>query len=456
MTSNRRSGSRAFRCAGLPARLARFTVVVGLAALVVAGPARAAAPGVAATVPDTTTPARRIGVWTHSAEGTAEFEVLREAAVAFNRAQVEYRAEVYPSINRNYEDRVHSAAATGSLPCVLEVDGPFLYAFAWSGYLQPLDRFVSPALLADFLPSVVAQGTYEGQLYSLGQFDSGLALWGNRRHLRAAGVRIPTVEAPWSLAEFEHALERVTALDDVDYALSFNVHVRTNEFYSYAFAPILQGFGGDLVDRQDMRSARGVLDGVRSVAAMRRFQHWFARGWTRAVFDRADDFDTGRAALSWIGHWKYAAYRRALGDDLVLIPMPDFGRGITTGMGSWNWAMSSTCRHPGGAWKFLERLLSTKEILRMTAANGAVPARQSALARSSLYGPGGPLRVFARQLETGAGVPRPATPGYGSIRNAFSRAVGAIIVGADVESELARAAAAIDDDFAKHQGYQRP
>ncbi len=441
--------------AGLPARLARLAAI-GLVALVAACPAVAAGPDAAAVHDEPPSQLKRIRVWTHSGEGTGEYESVRRVATAFNRSQGDYRVEVYPSTSRDYEDRVHSAAATGTLPCVLEVDGPFLYAFAWPGFLQPIDRFVPPELLADFLPSVVAQGTYEGRLYSLAQFDSGLAIWGNRRHLRAAGVRIPTVEAPWDLAEFEHALERLSALDEVDHALSFNVSVRTNEFYSYAYAPILQGFGGDLIERGDLRSARGVLDGERSVAAMKRFQHWFERGWASAVFDRADEFETGRTALSWIGHWKYPMYRKAFGEDLVLLPMPDFGYGIKTGMGSWNWAMTSTCPHPAGAWKFLERLLSPEEILRMTNGNGAVPARRSALARSPLYGPRGPLNLFARQLEIGAGVPRPATPGYGTIRNAFSRAVDAIIVGADVEAELARAAATIDEDFAAHHGYQRP
>lgn len=401
-------------------------------------------------------PAIEIAVWTHAAENTGEFDRVRRAAEAFNRSQRGYRAAVYPALNRNYEERVQSAAATGTLPCVLEADGPFLYAFAWPGYLQPIDRFVPPAMLADFLPSVVAQGTYAERLYSLGQFDSGLALWGNRRYLRAAGVRIPSVAAPWSLAEFENALQRLSALKGVDHALSLNVYARTNEFYSYAYAPILQGFGGDLVDRSRYRSARGVLDGPQSVAAMKRFQQWFQRGWTKAVLDRSDDFETGRVALSWMGHWKYSPYRKTLGDELVLLPLPDFGRGIRTGMGSWNWAIASTCPHPDGAWQFLEHLLSTGEILRMTNANGAVPARRSALARSPLYGPHGPLRVFAQQLAAGAGVPRPATPGYGAIRDAFSRAVAAIMAGADVQTELARAAAEIDDGIAKNGGYPAP
>lgn len=412
--------------------------------------------GLGAGNPLAAAPAIEIAVWTHSAERTGEFDKISEAAEGFNRSQRIYRVAVYPALNRNYEDRVQNAAATGTLPCVLEVDGPFLYAFAWPGYLQPIDRFVPRAMLADFLPSVVAQGTYAGRLYSLGQFDSGLALWGNRRYLRAAGVRIPTVAAPWSLSEFEDALQRLSAVAGVDYALSLNVHARTNEFYSYAYAPILQGFGGDLIDRSRYRSARGVLDGPQSVAAMKRFQQWFQRGWTRAVLDRTDDFETGRAALSWIGHWKYTAYRKALGDDLLLLPLPDFGRGIRTGMGSWNWAIASTCPHPAGAWQFLEHLLSTGEILRMTNANGAVPARRSALARSPLYGPHGPLRLFAQQLAAGAGVPRPATPGYGAIRDAFSRAIATIMAGADVQTELTQAAARIDDDLARNGGYPAP
>lgn len=397
-----------------------------------------------------------ISVWTHSAAFTAEFEALHDAAEAFNRSQRGFRAEVFPSIYRNYEDRVQTAAMTGTLPCVLEVDGPFVYTFAWPGYLQPLDDFVPRGLLDDLLPSIVAQGRYGGHLYSLAQFDSGLALWGSRRHLQAAGVRIATVDEPWTLAEFEEALARLATLEDIDYPLSFNIHVRSSEFYSYAYAPILQGFGGDLIDRADSRSPRGTLNGPNSVAAMKRFQQWFAHGWARAVFDRPDDFETGRAALSWIGHWKYPVYRRALGDDLVLIPLPDFGHGIKTGMGSWNWTISSTCPHPAGAWKFIEHLLSRAEIVRMTGINGAVPGRRSVLAHSPLYGPHGPLRVFAQQLSAGAGVPRPSTPGYGAIRNAFSEAVEAIIAGADVQTELDRATLRIEEDIARHRGYPWP
>ncbi len=401
---------------------------------------------------------KTIKVATHEDVDFPEFDVLKKAAQAFNRRQNRYRIEIIttPALSMNYESWVHREAATGTLPCLLDFDGPLLAAFAWPKYLQSIDRFATPELLHDFLPSIVAQGTYQGRLYSLAQFGSGVGLWGNRRYLRAAGIRIPTLQSPWNLAEFEDALAKLTALDSVDYAINFSLYNGVeDEFYSYAYAPILQSFGGDLIDRRSYRTAKGVLDGPQSVEAMKHFHRWIKKGWTRVVFDRSDDFQKGKTALSWTGHWGYRIYRKALGKDLVLLPLPDFGRGIKTAMGSWVWGISSTCGNPEGAWAFLAYLLSPKEIVRMTNVNMAMPARWSALAQSPLYGPRGSLRFFVHQLDMG-GVPRPATPAYGTISKAFGKAVSNIVAGADVQSELSQAADTIDQMIAAHRGYPYP
>jgi multiple sugar transport system substrate-binding protein len=394
-----------------------------------------------------------INVWTHEAANTPAFAALKVGAEAFNRAQQTHRINIVPSFSRYYDERVQSAAATGTLPCVLDIDGPFVPVFAWRGYLQSIDKFVSKALLDDLLPTIIVQGTHNGRLYTLGQFESGLGLWANKRHLARVGARIPTIKAPWSLTEFEQALDRLTALEDVDYALDLALYARRGEFYSYALAPILQGFGGDLVSRGANPSAQGVLDGSQSVAAMTRLQHWFKEGWTRAVFDHADDFEKGRVALSWTGHWKYPSYSAALGQDLVLLPLPDFGHGVKTGMGSWGWGITSTCRDAAGAWAFLDYLMSTREIVRVTQANGALPARKSISVHSPLYGSGGRLHVFADQLNAGFGVPRPRTPGYSTISRAFASAVSKIIAGADVQTTLEEAASHVDAEFARNRGY---
>ncbi len=396
---------------------------------------------------------RTITVWTRAAFSAVEAEIIRESAASFNAMQRRYRVDVQALNYRNYHEWVHSLAVTGTLPCVLEMDGPLMAEFAWPGYLRPLDPFMSQRMREDFLPSILAQGTYRGHIYSLGQFDSGLGLWANRRHLEAAGVRMPTVAQPWTLTEFERALASLARVRGVDYPLSLALYTGTSEFFAYAYLPILTGFGGDFIDRKTYRKSLGVLDGPASVAAMTRLQSWFRKGWTRADYAHDNDFEKGRNSLLWSGHWRYAELRRALGDDLVLLPLPDFGHGLKTGMGSLSWGITSTCPDPAGAWGFVSHLVSPAEILRMTNANGAVPARRSALSRSVLYGPGRPLQVYVQQLFSGAGIPRPATPNYSIISREFSKAVEAIIAGKDVQAELTRAARAIDEDIAANRGY---
>ena len=396
-----------------------------------------------------------ISARTHSDPRSPEFELVKQAADAFNRRQHVYRVEFESSQRRDYANWVHRQAANGTLPCVLDLDGPFLAEFAWPHYLQPIDRFVPRAMRADFLPSILAQGSYQGKLYSLGQFESGVVMWGNRRYLRAAGARIPTLRAPWSLAEFEQVLARLKGLKELAHPISFSFfNGRGNEFFSYGYTPILLGFGGDLIDRAPGGHAKGVLDGPRSVDAVAHLKRWYAAGWA-STSEQPSDLGEGKIALYWNGHWAYRNSRKALGDDLVLLPLPDFGHGIKTGMGSWNWGIASTCKNPDGAWAFIAELMTSESILRMTNLNGAVPARRSALRRSPLYGANGPLRLIVQQLELG-GVPRPITPAYGTISRAFRAAVDTSVRGGDPQAELSKAAAAIDQHIDAYQGYPYP
>jgi multiple sugar transport system substrate-binding protein len=423
-------------------RLFLTLLILATAALMVSGqPADAAATK------------RIFTVWFNAGLGNA-LKAMELNIEDFHKAQDTYAIEMTLVPEGAYTDRILAAGKTGDLPDLLFFDGPTAAYLAWLGYLQPIDRFVSEALKADLLPSIIAQGTYNDRLYALGIYDSGLAIYANRTYLAKAGVRIPTVAQPWDLTEFEAALGKLTALDAVDYALDMKINYGRGEWFTYGFSPILQSFGGDLIDRKTHRSAKGVLDGPQSVAALERFQSWFQKGWSNPKPAGDDDFYGKRkAALSWVGHWMYSKHTEALGDDLVMIPMPDFGHGPKTGMGSWTWGISSSCRHPEDAWTFLEFILGPDKILRWTTLHPGVPARKSALAQSALYKPHGPLHLYVQQIEAGWAVPRPATPAYAAITGAFAEAIEQIVRGADVQTTLNQAAKAIDQDIEGHQGY---
>ena len=399
-----------------------------------------------------------ISLWFHG--GTAdETEAMRAQIDRFNNSQGDYKV-VMTEIpggavaGSGYNDAVNAAAVAGDLPDILDLDGPNLYNYAWAGYLLPLDDFVSSTLRRELLPSLVDQGTYQDRLYAIGQYDSGLALVGRVSLLEKAGVRIPTaIDDAWTRAEFLDALSKLQQLPEVAYAIDLKMNYGAGEWFTYGFSPVVQSFGGDLIDRSDYQSAEGVLNGPEAVEAMTFLQNIFEEGYSIVSPPDDNEFVNGRAALGWLGHWMWNTYRDQFGDDVVVIPMPDFGEGSATGMGSWAWAVSSQTENPDAAWAFLEFILQPEEILSITNINGAVPGRTTAFEQSPLYVEGGELNVFVQQLQGGVAVPRPKTPAYPAITSAFYTAMDNIIKGADVQTELDAAVDKIDADIQENDGY---
>lgn len=396
-----------------------------------------------------------VEVWFHSAQ-PAERETLKDQIRRFNEGQSDFRVCLTVIPEGAYSGQVQASAVAGNLPDLLEFDGPYVYNYVWQGILLPLDDRLPDAVREDLLPSILAQGTYRGALYSVGTFDSGLGLYGRRSLLTKAGIRVPEdPSGAWSAAAFEAALAKLSENDPDGRVLDLKLNYPGNEWFTYAFSPPLWSAGGGLIDRKTHGAADGVLNGPASVSALERIQGWFQDGYVDPNLDDAA-FTEGRVALSWVGHWEYARYRDAWGADLAVLPLPDFGRGTRTGQGSWNWGIPKSSRRPKLAMRFLAFLLEPEQVLAMTKANGAVPATRGAVARSELYGPGGPLRLFARQLLEGYAVPRPRTPAYPVISSAFAGAFHDIRNGADVREALDGAARTIDQDIRMNRGYPDP
>jgi len=354
-----------------------------------------------------------------------------------------------------YEDFIVAAAASGDLPDIIDMDGPFLYNFAWNGFVQPLGNCVPDGSLDDFLPSIISQGTYNGELYSLGAFDSGMGIWAKRSVLEANDIRIPeTSEDAWTVDEFDTIL-RTLQDSGISSPLDIKWFYGAGEWRPYGFAPIIQSAGGDIINRSDFQSAEGALNGPEAVAAMTTFQTWAQDGLLD--LEAVDDtpFIEGDVPLSWVGHWMYGAYKEALGDDLVLVPLPDFGTGSKAGMGSWNYAMATGDADPDAVWAFIEFVTSPEQVKIIADAESAVPALRSVLAADPTFQPGGDRYLYVLNLEAAPDIafPRPATPAYGAIRDAFSDALADIVAGADVQETLDKAVAEIDADIAANDGY---
>ncbi len=384
-----------------------------------------------------------LSVWAHHGQ-PAENEALRAIVAAFNVAHVSegLQAEITFFPDRQYNDKVQMAAVAGNLPDVLDIDGPYVAVWAEDGLLHPLDAYVSDELRADFLPSILTQGTHNGRLFALGAFESALVLYYNRDITRAAGLDPPERFADaWTWDEFLTALDQVKP--HADLPLSLHMDERADEWFTYAFSPLLWSNGGRLI-APDGRTVQGVLDDPRNVVALSQWQELFQREFAQASSADPNPFadPSKRVAFDWTGHWMLSAFEQVEGLNFGVTPLPTFGDQRAAACGSWCWGVSAQAAEPDQAWKLLRWLVHPEHgVAPIVRANGAVPARRSAFAALPEYEQM-PRRLFREQLESAAR-PRPRTPLYPTLTREFARAVRDIAGGASVAESLSNAADAV-------------
>lgn len=395
-----------------------------------------------------------VTIFSHSGTGREQAALLASID-GFNESQSDVVAVLRFADEGDYNDELQRQATAGELADVVAIDGPLVASFATQGALAPLDGLLDPATIEAALPSLRTQGSWDGRLWALGAFESGLGLFADRAQLDAAGVRVPTgVDDAWSGDEFTEVLAALAEFDDDGLVLDLKRNYGASEWLTYGFAPLLTSAGGGVLDPETGR-ATGALDSAMSVSALADIQTWAG-----FVDDNADDaaFVERRVAISWVGHWEYPRYAEALGDDLIVLPLPDLGLGTRSGQGSWTWAIAADADHEAASAAVIDWLLSAAQITAMTDANGAIPGRRALLAASPMFGPNGPLALYANQLaeacdpeEPHAGcvtVARPMTPAYSLVSTAFALAVDAVLDGESPTDAAVDAASRIDAGLA--------
>lgn len=387
-----------------------------------------------------------ITLWTHSAGNEGEMEVISQMISDYNASQNDYEVIRQDFPQDAYNTSVQGAAASNDLPCILDVDAPIMPNWAWNGWLVPSG--LTDADVADFLPSAV--GRYQDQIYSVGYWEATTAMFSRRSVLEGLDIRIPTVAQPWTAQEFADAERRLKESGTFQHAVDWGPSDQS-EWYTYAYSPLLQSFGGDLIDRKTNESADGVLNGPRSLAFTQWFQQQFTQGYAPSsnAQDRTE-FENGRVAVQYSGVWGYLRNAEAFGDDLVVLPPPDFGHGPKVGVGSWQYGLTRTCtdRQKAGALAYLKFSMNDTYIARFSDVTSLIPATTTAAAQTTagLYRPGQPL-AFMPEMVKSFGLVRPPTPAYPVISQVFQQQFQDVVAGKAPAEALDQAVREIDADI---------
>lgn len=397
-----------------------------------------------------------VSLWRHLANET-EVNASLAAIARFNQRQSQWR--IVPDFipEHTYTQALTAAARADVLPCIIDIDQPLVPNFAWNDVIRPLDGLIDQSVLSTINAS--GKGTYRGEVYSVGQFDVSLALFTRRSLLKKISVRIPTSDHPWSKVEFMHVIRATKGLGEYDYPFDMRPHDKT-EWISYAWAPLMRSWGADLINRDNYTQVDGVLNSPEAVA----FGQWVQQLVHDKLMDPApkDDagFPDGRVAVQLNGSWALPYYDKAVGDDLLVLPLPDFGHGTVVGGGSWHWAVSRTCSNVPAAKAFITFLLSTDEMVYIANGvsptphvTGLFPTRREAVAQTPYYAEGGKWRMIYEFSERFAKL-RPETPAYSVISSSYKKAMADILDGMPVKTALDLAVEKIETTIKRHQYYR--
>ena len=219
----------------------------------------------------------KITVWTQEGQ-VVEQEYYKNAIEQFNElyaGEIEASLQMIPRGNGyEYENKINAAATSGSLPDIIAMDGPSVANYADSGIIVPIDEYFTEDKLEDFVPSIIKQGTVDGQLYALGAAESTVVLFYNKDVLDAAGIQAPTtLEDAWTWNEVYEISKKLKTNDMYGINLDWDL----GEGQIYAFAPMIWSNGGELLS-EDGKKIDGYLNSDKSIEALEFYQKFAVEG----------------------------------------------------------------------------------------------------------------------------------------------------------------------------------
>lgn len=383
--------------------------------------------------------AEELTIWVHETD-SPEGQLYKTLIDEFNK---EYEGTYHATLTQiarsgdagGYDDKVNAAITNGGLPDVFTVDGVAVAQYADANAIVPIGDYFKEDELADFNPSIIQQGTYNDELYTLGVMDSSVGVFYNKDMFEKAGIEPATAEKPWTLAQLEDAAKKLTT-DDC-YGITMSLDAK-DETCIYFFLPLIYSQDGSVLDK-DGETAEGFLNGDATKNVFNWIKDMADNGYVSAT-PAENSFELGQAAMALTGSWEpgnLAKYDINWG----LMPMPVYDENSTpaSACGSWTFAMSSNCsdEKKEGAAELIRFMTSTDASARMYEANAMPPARSSAFEKIDAFNEE-PLNVFSYQLQNTAKA-RPVSVYYPILSNQFATALQNVLTGMEVDEALDQA-----------------
>lgn len=333
--------------------------------------------------------------------------------------------------------------AMNDQPDVLALDGPAgkgpdlfyqpgIGALVVKGLVQEIRT--TDAVKEKYTPEALQALSQNGVLYGIPAVTETYALFYNKK-------LVPT--APATIADLEKIMADQTDAKKQQYGFLFEA---ANFYFAWGF---LGGSGGyifkDNAGKYDINDIGLNQDGTVKGASL--IQSWFNKGYLPKGINGdivGGLFTQGKVGAVINGPWAVTDYKKALGDDLAVAPIPTLEDGShpTSFIGVKGWMLSKYSKSPEWASDFAAFLTNEENSLEYFQKTGEVPPVKNVLSNPVLTGD--PIVAgFSGQIQYG--FPFPTVPELDHVWDPMANALKFITEGQDVQKSLDDAVTAIND-----------
>jgi multiple sugar transport system substrate-binding protein len=295
----------------------------------------------------------------------------KQVAQQFEAQNPGIKVQLVP-IPGSYNDIVNKLSllyrSPSTAPDVAEIPTGQIGLWQSSGFLMPLDKYLSASTWWSKFPAVVqSEGTFGGKVYAVDQGENDSALLYNKTMFRKAGIPVPWKPTNWN--------DIVVAARKIKASLPGIIPLWLNAGSGSGANGLLQGINNFIVGTATPKIQDGnkwVVDspGIRGSMAFMRQVYSEGLGASvsqlfspNAVTTPLALFAQGKLAMAvgsnyYTGNWtKFisAPYWAQAAQTMGVTPIPtQSGGGIASTLGGWDYAISANSGNPSAAFKLID------------------------------------------------------------------------------------------------------
>jgi|GEM_PF-340618 len=321
-----------------------------------------------------TSVAMKIEFWTLLTGNLAR--ALDQQVQAFNQSQDKIQiVNVNQGGYQELQQKLLAAVAAGNPPVITMVDYINVPFYAQQGVFEPINNLASEEDMADFIPALLDDLSYKGQVYALPYNRSTQGLYYNKDLF--AEIGLDPERAPETWDEFRQFSKQITESAEGRYGTYAN-------FTRWYFEPFIYQWGGRMNDEE----CNPVFHKEGAVEVMTFFRNLYQDGYATLPSNLSGTFD--QQALEFVNGdvgmmLQSTAIQSFIGDTVdftwgfSMLPAGPAGRAVTHGGGNVAISAKASDEEKQAAWEFVRFLTDAERSAEFHMATGYMPTRYSVL-----------------------------------------------------------------------------